>query len=556
MSRTYGRLWLEDGQWKMTCDPHVAVMVKRIFQKIPTEASGVYSISNTPPMARDLEWFCQRYPLRVENPVELARLSRQHRDEILTLDQLLGPHYIPKAFPLQLPAREYQNRAAELLLLRKSLLLADDVGLGKTCTSICTLADPNTLPAIVVCPVHIQQQWKDEIKRFMPELRVHIIKQQSNYALPVKNGRTPDVLIITYHKLPHWQEALREYARLVIFDEVQELRRRDSQKYAAARNISGRMVYRMGLSATPIYNYGGEIFNIFDILAPDALGTADEFYREWCDGWGEDASLKDPAAFGAWLQDNHLMLRRTRAQVGRELPPLSRITESIECNRAKLDEVAGKAGELARIILGEDDDYSGIEMMQAESEFNVMLRQATGIAKAPHVANYVEMLVENGEPVVLFGWHRAVYEIWMELLRKYNPVMYTGSESPRQKQEAVRRFVAGESKVFIISLRSGAGLDGLQGHCRTIVKGELDWSSSVHEQCIGRVYRDGQKDPVQVVFLVSEMGSDPFVSEILGIKRAQSDGLLGRSALQQTDSKAGLKNMARHYLEKLGHVRR
>lgn len=125
----------------------------------------------------------------------------------------------------------------------------------------------------------------------------------------------------------------------------------------------------------------------------------------------------------------------------------------------------------------------------------------------------------------MFGWHREVYAIWQEKLAEYNPVMYTGSESPSQKQAAKDAFVAGQSKVMLISLRAGAGIDGLQHVSSTVVFGELDWSPGVHEQCIGRVHRDGQTEPVMAYFLISDNGSDPIVSEVLGVKREQIEGV-------------------------------
>src|SRR3546814_3341196 len=68
-------------------------------------------------------------------------------------------------------------------------------------------------------------------------------------------------------------------------------------------------------------------------------------------------------------------------------------------------------------------------------------------------------------------------------------------------------------------------MDGLENVCRVAVCGGLDWSPGVHEQCIGRVHRDGQQDPVMAYFLVSEEGSDPVVSGVLGIKREQIESV-------------------------------
>ncbi|MFH4122341.1 ATP-dependent helicase, partial [Acinetobacter baumannii] len=66
--------------------------------------------------------------------------------------------------------------------------------------------------------------------------------------------------------------------------------------------------------------------------------------------------------------------------------------------------------ELAKVILSSTQEFQG-QKLRATEEFNIMMRQATGIAKAPYVAEFVRMLVESGESVMLYGWHRDVYNI-------------------------------------------------------------------------------------------------------------------------------------------------
>lgn len=549
--RTYGRLWLEGGVWKLHCEPHVALWAKRVFQKIPAGAAGVFELTDSPAVCYDLQWFLQRFPLEVEHPDELEDRASRHVERIQRLDEIIDPNYRPVDFELALPPREYQRRAAELHLANGSLLLADDVGLGKTVTAICSLTEPGTLPAVVVCLAHLPRQWEAEVNRFAPDLRTHVIRKSKPYELPKFLGRGPDVLIVSYHKMRGWADVLAEYCNSVVFDECQELRRCESQKWQCAKHVANSCQYRCGLSATPIYNYGAEIFNVLSVVNPDQLGTRDEFLREWCIGFDRKARLKDPDAFGSWLREQHIMIRRTRRDVGRELCDLSRVTHAIESDPAALKDITDSAGELARIILNETAGQRG-EKMRASEQFNNLLRQATGISKAPYVAAFVRMLIQNGEPLVLYGWHRACYEIWRSKLWDYDPAMYTGSESPAKKQREAQRFINGETPLLILSLRSGAGLDGLQNRCRTVVFGELDWSPGCHEQDIGRVYRDGQQDPVMAYFLLAEDGADPFIAEALGLKREQVEGIRSpgeRDVVQRADTGDAVKRMAAKYLE-------
>lgn len=555
--RTYGSVELiDDGRvWKVTGEPHVILRMKRVFAKANDRTPGELLLSNTPENCRDLQWFMQRYPLQVDPKHDPAMWdgAAAYQERLLSLEKILAGDYTPRPFQLAIPARDYQKQAAELYLANGFLLLADDVGTGKTASAICALVEPSTRPALVVTLAHLTRQWQEEVRKFAPTLRTHILKKGTPYEL-AQNGVLPDVIITNYHKLHGWADVLRRVCHSVTFDECQELRRSESQKYTAAVKLTedtSTMRYRQGLSATPIYNYGGEMINVVNILSRDALGSHGEFYREWCHGKN---IVTNPKAFGSFLREKCIMLRRTRAECGREIPPITRIPHMIDSDASALDDIKGSAAELAKIILAETPATKG-DAFKAGGHFDAMMRQATGISKAPYVADFVRLLVESGESVVVFGWHHEVYRIWMKKLEDLHPVLFTGEESPKQKEESKQAFVSGKTKILISSLRAGAGLDGLQYASRTAVVGELDWSPGVIEQCEGRVARDGQKDPVMSYYLLAEDGADPVMADVLGLKKEQIDGIRSpeKDILEKTVSTGDhVKRLARHYLDKIG----
>ena len=563
MSTSYGVVRFEDGSWKIKCEPHVLLRMKRVFGRIAKHAHGTITLTDGDETARDLLWFLERHPMTISDAErkQLEKRAARHELRRKNVEEVLSDGYEPPAFSLAVTARRYQRLAADMLLRSGGFLLADDVGLGKTASAICTFTDARTLPALVVTLTHLPRQWELEIGKFAPSLRVHVIKRGTPYDLRDKQGRFPDVVVVNYHKLSGWADSLAPHVKSVVFDEAQELRHDVSAKYAAARHVAESARYRMGLSATPIYNYGGEIFNVLDVLRPGALGVREEFVREWCGGNESQGDrdrvrIVEPRAFGTYAREQGLMLRRTRAEVGRELPALTKVPHHVDADPEALDRVGPSAAELARIILRQGEERRG-QKMQASETLDAILRQATGIAKAPYVADFVRLLVESGERVVLYGWHREVYGIWQDRLRDLGPVMYTGSESSTQKDEARRRFVEGQAPVMLMSLRAGAGLDGLQHCARTIVFGELDWSPGVHEQCIGRVHRDGQREPVVAYFLIAEQGSDPVMADVLGLKKQQIDGLRDPYAdiVERLESGgANVKKLAEEYLRQRGIV--
>lgn len=550
--RTYGSLELKNGNWVVKTEPHIALRIKRLFAKVDKDCDGIV-LSDSFENCKDLLWFLDRYPLEVSK-LDLQRLKRNAKkfeEKILTLENILSGKYEFKKVEMAIPPREYQLQAAELWLKSGFLLLGDEVGVGKTASAICGLVNPIIRPSLVVTLAHLTGQWREEIRKFAPQLKSHVLKSTLPYELADKQGIKPDVIICNYHKLNGWVDVLSGQMKSIVFDECQELRCGDSAKYAAAVQITRKSKYAILMSGTPIYNAGDEMWNVLNVAKEDALGTKAEFDREWC---GIKGRVKDPKAFGSFLREQGLMLRRTRADVKRELPPLTNIPYEIECDPMEIDKVKGSASELAKLILSEAPAKQG-DHFHAAGKFDVIMRQATGIAKAPYVADFVKMLVEGGESVVLFGWHRAVYDIWTNLLGHLKPAMYTGEESGPQKDESKRRFVERETPVMIVSLRSGAGLDGLQHVCRTGVFGELDWSPGVSHQCTGRIFRDGQKDPVTMYYLTSTEGTDPVMIDILGIKKQQIEGInnpFSNTIELITNTTDHMKKLAEHYLRSIG----
>lgn len=119
--------------------------------------------------------------------------------------------------------------------------------------------------------------------------------------------------------------------RAAVFDEAQELRRAGSEKYSAASLLSESCERVIGLSGTPIYNQGGEIWNVVNILDYHFLGDWESFTREWCYGYGNNVVIK-PDLLGEHLRREGLMLRRTKAEVLPELPEKRRLVQQIDAD--------------------------------------------------------------------------------------------------------------------------------------------------------------------------------------------------------------------------------
>jgi hypothetical protein len=543
--KTHGTYQLTELQgkrfWTLLLDPAIRMRARRVFGKVQLTRTREVIIADTDEVCRDLVWFMERFPLEAADDRSAERLQtgndrRIHVEQLV--DDIIGKNHTRLALPFE-PAktpREYQLLAVDLLRARRRLLLTDEVGLGKTFTGLLGVLHPDARPALIVPPTHLPPRWQTETEEAFPDFHFAIAKTGTPTS-ELKHGM-PDVLVVPYSKLVGWAAHVAGEVKTVVFDEVQELRNGiATDKGKAAALVVAESEYSLGLTATPVYNYGGEIWNIYDILAPGELGTREEFQREWGGGSGPGGQMTvaDPHALGSYLRESGLMLGRTRAEVGRELPKTIKVPTEVDSHHAALDAVKATSRALAEQILGSNSTAQ--EKFQAAGQIDMELRQATGVDKAPFVAEFVKLLLEAEDRVVIWGWHRRVYEIWAEQLKDYNPQFFTGAETPRAKADAIRNFtdpcrvgdelIPGAARILIMSLRSGAGVDGLQKVCRVGVFGELDWSPQVHEQAIGRLRRDGMgDDPPVAYFLYSTDGSDPALMEVLQVKRQQSEPMI------------------------------
>jgi len=561
MKKTFGDVDLterDDGSghaWRIQCQPQVSIVLKQVFQNLSVLSFGTHVLSDTLDNARNLEWLLMRHPMMVSKRAApyLRTRANAHRERERSVDRILSDRFRPKPVKLALPLRTYQLTGVEMVRAMKGLLVADDLGLGKTAIGIGVGVFKDARPMLVVTLTALPIQWAEQFAKFAPELLTHIVKGTKPYDFRVgKRGKPqpmPDVIIMNYQKLAGWAETLAPMIKSVVFDECQELRLPGSQKYAGAVHVRARTSYRCGLSATPIYNDGAEFHSVMEVLRPGELGTRSEFLRERCREPNRNggAMIIDPRAFGEHVRQQGLMLRRTRKEVGRELPPLTRIPQHVDADFLALNNVSAPCRELSLYILGqgkkpEHFDGTAVEIdgevhaidgkkksahWLASQELSWRLRQATGIAKAPFVADFVRLIVEQEQSVILYGWHREVYSIWLDRLANLSPMLYTGTESPREKELAKQKFMDRGTRVLIMSLRSGAGVDGLQEACSTVGFGELDWAYGMHEQAEGRVQRDreGRKVPVFAYYFTTNVGSDPVLMDALGIKRGQLEGI-------------------------------
>ena len=519
--------------WVVKGEPCVCQLAKRLFPGCSGRGRGTARFSANKRMIGDLNWLMLRYPLEIKSPEKWETDMAAARAHVLVRER--AKQYplkaVPDASSFEGQLMEFQKEGLGFLLQNTRTLLADEMGLGKTVQALAYLAHANRYPALLIVPPHLIKNWEREIHRFLriPHAeeqasapggqppRIHVIRGLKPYSLP-----EAQVYIIHYLLLRGWKQTLPNIPfERVIFDEIQELRHTGTEKYSSASLIADSCDHVLGLSGTPIYNKGGEIWNVMNILDYHCLGDWDSFTREWCYGYGNNIVI-DPKLLGEHLKREGLLFRRTKDKVLLELPPKRRLVQEIDADAKVYQALMAQTYERVRQLQSLEEGFEKTRLMDLIAQEE---RQATGIAKAPFVSTFVKALLDGEERILLFAHHHKVMDIYRKQLKAYRPAFITGRENEKQKDAALIRFMEGKTNLCCISLRAAAGLNLQRATC--VVFGELDWSPAVHSQAEDRAHRIGQKDSILCYYLVTSRGSDQDIQEALGLKVSQFIHMMG-----------------------------
>ena len=240
---------------------------------------------------------------------------------------------VPAAFRATL--RPYQSQGVDWLQFLGSAglggVLADDMGLGKTVQTLAHLmiekaAGRLDRPSLIVCPTSVIPNWTAEAHRFAPQLSVlplHGGARKASFAAIPKH----DLVLSTYPLLTRDADTLlAQDWHAVILDEAQSIKNPNAETTRQALRLKARQ--RLCLSGTPLQNHLGELWSLFDFLAPGFLGGQKSFKSRYRTPIEKHGDVERQDLLNRRIRP--FMLRRTKEEVITELPPKTEIVEPVE----------------------------------------------------------------------------------------------------------------------------------------------------------------------------------------------------------------------------------
>ena len=490
-------------------------------------------------------------------------------DEASSPEDSVRPITVPAAFKGTL--RPYQERGlAWLSFLDRFGLggcLADDMGLGKTIQMIALLqhereSRPEGMvrPTLLVCPMSVAGNWRREIERFAPELRVHV---QHGPERPVGEkfaevAANSDVVVTTYALVSRdhpWIEPV-EWERVVL-DEAQHVKNPPTKQATAIRTLQSR--HRVALTGTPVENRLTELWSIMDFCLPGFLGPQGEFRRRFAVPIERHRDEERGERLKRLVGPFVLRRLKTDKGVADDLPPLveNRQHVPLTAEQARLYDA------VVQDMLRQVDEATGIRRRGLVLSGLVRLKQIcnhpahflkeTDIApsggerlsrrsgKSTRLVELLEEVLSAGDRSLIFTQFRQMGHLLTTILRQefdLEPLFLHGGTPQGRRDQMIERFQKGDTApIFVLSLKAG-GVGVNLTSANHVIHYDRWWNPAVENQATDRAFRIGQTRTVNVHKMITTGTLEERIDQMIEQKTDLARRIIGtgESWLTELDS--------------------
>jgi len=413
---------------------------------------------------------------------------------------------------------DYQIQGIIFLAKSPSALLGDEMGLGKTIQAIVALwaifARGEVFKGLIVCRLSLLSNWERELEIWAAKIfivqRVHGAKNERE-----QMWQTPaSIYLTTYDTL------LKDIERIallktkfqhgaIILDEVQDIKTPTTQRNQAIRQIQAK--YKWGLSGTPIENKVEDVVTIFNYLKPDL------FYRQ---PKMSDLEIKQHI--------KPYFFRRRIKDVQTELPKLINHVVPLDLTpqqRLVYDHTY-KTGrnELKQPNITPMHVFKLISKLKQICNYDIASQTS---CKLDYILDELETIIASGEKALIFSQYTEVTTLHiMPRLKQFNPAIYNGSLSNKQREQTLDRFQnEATPQVLLISTKAGGVGLNLQ-RANHVFHFDHLWNPAAQNQATGRAYRTGQTKTVFAHNIFTKNTIEARIQQVLHQKQTLFDTII------------------------------
>ena len=411
----------------------------------------------------------------------------------------------------------YQYEGIAWLFSSHSALLADEMGLGKTMQTITAirllLRSGQARRIVLICPKPLIPNWQREFKMWAEELPVVTVEGNGPRRRMLWTMPGIPILIANYESMARDIAEIPEDEQpkfdLLVLDEAQRIKNRDSRTAEAARSIKRRRSW--ALTGTPIENRPEELAALFEFM--EVIPKA------------ANPDLRQLSKLA-----KQYILRRTKDLVMKDMPP--RIDRDAELELTDAQELAYRTAEKEGII--QLNDMGDTITVQHVFELVLRLKQITNFDPLTGESAKLERLMADMEEIGASGGKAILFSQWTKTidwlapkLKEFNPLIYHGGV-PTKKREPILAKFKEDPNAHILLMSYGTGAVGLNlQFAGYVFLFDRWWNPAIEDQAINRAHRIGVKNPVIVTRFISKNTIEERIDRVLSEKRALFAAILG-----------------------------
>lgn len=423
----------------------------------------------------------------------------------------------------------HQVISTMFLNVTRNLLLALDMGTGKSLISIAYVEMNDFEKVFIITPNSLKFNFYYEVKKFT-DSTAHIINWNKNDC-GIEEAK---YIIVNYEYFnsSDFKKVKIKFDKLnigkidcLISDESHRLKSSSSNTYKNFKRLFNDDIFRdkkiskIFMSGTPAPSKAAELYTVLHQISPVDFATKKYFYEYYCgmkynlDGFGWETNVSMTKFDELFNKIAPYIYRKKKSDVLKDLPEKTYQKILLEMTPKEYEIYYDLEEGVANEFLNEEL-YNPLSIMGK-------LREYTSYLKVNNVKELIDSILESNEKFVAIDFYKkSLYD----LHQKYPTIsgLHTGDEKDTERAEIVKDFQDDNGKIKIFLGSEGTTKEGLTLTAASKVGMlTIPWTPGTLDQCTDRLVRIGQKNAVNAYVFIYKDTIDEYIFNLIESKRAE-----------------------------------
>lgn len=546
----------QNGTTKVTINSEEELeKLKREIQSAKENKKGIVEYNNTQLDIEDAMFLAQTAEKQLKDPSQPAKVESENGNEarnVLIIEEnaeelgfavkertiekgdkytLFTDPFLQEGFSLKDHQKEGVAWLQHLYKSKASgCLMADDMGLGKT-LQILYFIDwhsrkyANHKPYLIVAPISLLENWKNEYERFFMQPRMKInmltskdVTRKFDKSI-VDKMQKMDIILTNYESLRISQlNFCAVEFDVVALDEAQKIKSPGTLVTNAAKAL--KCNFKIAMTGTPVENSLLDLWCIMDFCVPGLLGNAKAFAAQYQNPLKKEDT--DIVALGNEVHDKLgvYFMRRLKKDAAKDLPDKIELKEKVLMPPVQKETYASVVNDYTSGI--QPNMLVTIMHLREVSEHpylydSTLLNHETDeivetSARLQATIKFLDEIKKKGEKVIIFVERKETQKMLQKLcLERYGiitkiingdtpSIVKRNMPNKQSRQSSIDEFQAVDGFNVIIMSPVAAGMGLNVTAANHVIHYSRHWNPAKENQATDRAYSIGQTKDVFVYY--------------------------------------------------------